>query len=122
MTPRRHQVLISVVAASLGLSACYSAGDGTDPPNKSFYFPVGVTVSRGGSVLYVVNSDFDLQWNGGTVQSYDLQLIRRHTVLAINDPTDPALPLLRPVREPWLAHLSAQPRYSARHGRLPRNR
>ncbi len=97
MRPRRHHFLISsVVAASLGLSACYSAGDGTDPPKKSFYFPVGVTVSRGGSVMYVVNSDFDLQWNGGTVQAYDLNLIRRHTVLAIKDPTDPALPLLRP--------------------------
>ncbi|MEO6572504.1 MAG: hypothetical protein ABIP89_01605 [Polyangiaceae bacterium] len=95
MTPRRHHFLISVLAASLGLS-CYSAGDGTDPPSKSFYFPVGVTVSRGGSVMYVVNSDFDLQWNGGTVQSYDLELIRRHAVLAIKDPTDPALPLLRP--------------------------
>jgi hypothetical protein len=96
MTPRRHQVLISVVAASLGLSACYSAGDGTDPPSNSFYFPVGVTVSRGGSVMYVVNSDFDLQWNGGTVQSYDLQLIRRHTVLAITDPNNTDLPLLHP--------------------------
>jgi len=40
---------------------------------------VGLGVSSGGNVLYVVNSDFDLQWNGGTLQSYDLFMVRRHT-------------------------------------------
>ena len=83
-------------AFALGLvPACYSAGDGTSPPDKSFYFPVGLAVSEGGNVLYVANSDFDLQWNGGTLQSYDLHLIRKHTLLAICDPTDPTLPLER---------------------------
>jgi len=56
--------------------ACYSTGDGTAPPPAVFYFPEGMTVSKGGNVLYVVNSDFDLQYNGGTVQSYDLHQIR----------------------------------------------
>jgi hypothetical protein len=73
---------------------CYpAAGEGVDPPAFSFYFPVGLAVSKGGNVLYAVNSDFDLQWNGGTIQSLDLRLIRRHTVMAIKDPTDPNLPL-----------------------------
>lgn len=82
----------------LGLAAdagCYSTGDGTAPPLNSFYFPVGLAVSHGGNVLYAVNSDFDLQYNGGTLQSYDLRLIRQHTLLAIKDPTDKALPLVR---------------------------
>jgi hypothetical protein len=79
--------------AALALTACYSAGDGTDPPDKNFYFPVGLSVSRGGNVLYVVNADFDLQWNGGTLQSYDLHLIRRHAaIFAGGDPTDPNAP------------------------------
>jgi hypothetical protein len=79
-----------LTGAALVLTACYSAGDGTDPPNKDFYFPVGLGVSRGGNVLYVVNADFDLQWNGGTLQAYDLHLIRRHaTIFAGGDPTNP---------------------------------
>ena len=51
-----------------------------------------MAVSRGGNVLYAVNSDFDLQWNGGTVQSYDLHQIRRDAVLTIADPTNPNVP------------------------------
>jgi len=56
--------------------ACYSGAGGSDPPTNTFYFPVGLAVSNGGNVLYVVNSDFDLQWNGGTLQSYDLFRLR----------------------------------------------
>lgn len=64
--------------------ACYSAGgDGTNPPSNSLYFPVGMVVSRGGNVLYAVNSDFDLQWNGGTLQSYDLHAIRRDVMFSL---------------------------------------
>jgi hypothetical protein len=76
--------------------ACYDTGDGTAPPTDAFYFPVGLQVSHGGNVLYAINSDFDLQFNGGTLQSYDLHLIRQHALKAIADPADPALPLLRP--------------------------
>ena len=76
--------------------ACYNTGDGTDPPADQFYFPVGLSVSHGGTVLYAVNSDFDLQYNGGTIQSYDLRLMRQHVLLTIANPADPALPLLRP--------------------------
>jgi hypothetical protein len=77
--------------------ACYSAGDGTAPPPNSLYFPVGLDVSTGGDVLYVANSDFDLQFNGGTIQSYDLHSIRQDVVTVIDDPTklDPSK-LLRP--------------------------
>jgi hypothetical protein len=64
--------------ASSAVPACYpSGGGGTDPPTNTFYFPVGLAVSAGGNALYAVNSDFDLQWNGGTLQSYDLFAIRR---------------------------------------------
>jgi hypothetical protein len=69
-----------VVLASVVTSACYTdGGGGTDPPTNTFYFPVGLAVSSGGNALYAVNSDFDLQWNGGTLQSYDLFAIRRDT-------------------------------------------
>ncbi len=78
--------------ASVLLTACYSAGDGVAPPPNNFYFPVGLAVSRGGNVLYAANSDFDLQYNGGTIQSYDLHAIRRDVVKTIADPTNPDVP------------------------------
>jgi hypothetical protein len=79
---------------TLGAVDCYSTGDGTIPPLQDFYFPVGLQVSAGGTVLYAVNSDFDLQYNGGTLQSYDLGLIRRHTLDLIADPVNPKVPIL----------------------------
>ncbi len=90
--------LLPVVGVAGIVAACYQAGSGSAPPPNILYFPVGLDVSRGGNVLYVANSDFDLQYNGGTIQSYDLNLIRRDVLLAIKDPSDPKLPLLRPAR------------------------
>jgi hypothetical protein len=85
--------LVALLTASG--AACYSAGDGVAPPTKNFYFPTGLAVSQGGNVLYAINSDFDLQYNGGTLQSYDLFQIRQHALLAIANPDDPRLPLVR---------------------------
>jgi hypothetical protein len=90
--PLSFKTFAVIPSLLLGLgstSACYDTGDGTAPPLDSFYFPVGLAVSHGGSVLYAVNSDFDLQYNGGTVQSYDLRLIRRHVLDIIADPRNP---------------------------------
>lgn len=95
----RFAPLALFVACALGMgvaTGCYDTGDGSPPPLDSFYFPVGLQVSHGGSTLYAINSNFDLQYNGGTLQSYDLRLIRQHVLLAIANPTDPALPLVRP--------------------------
>ncbi len=77
--------------AATVVASCYSTGDGTLPPPESFYFPVGLAVSHGGNVLYAVNSDFDLQWNGGTIQSYDLDQIRADAALNAIDPTAPSI-------------------------------
>ncbi|MDF2691726.1 MAG: hypothetical protein K0S65_109 [Labilithrix sp.] len=93
---RSVSVLPLLLAGLVADSGCYDTGDGTAPPLEQFYFPVGLRVSHGGTVLYAVNSNFDLQYNGGTLQSYDLRLIRQHTLLAIKNPADPNLPLLRP--------------------------
>ena len=86
-------------AAAVTLCACYSGGgNGSDPPSNQLYFPVGLAVSTGGNVLYAVNSDFDLQWNGGTLQSYDLFKLRHDIGVMLNwDPGPdqrnfPALP------------------------------
>ncbi|MDB4940495.1 MAG: hypothetical protein JWP97_29 [Labilithrix sp.] len=89
----RAGLAAALVALLAGATDCYATGDGTAPPLQSFYFPVGLKVSSGGSVLYVANSDFDLQYNGGTLQSYDLSAIRQDVVKLIADPTTTGIPL-----------------------------
>jgi hypothetical protein len=89
---RRSGAVTVVLSACVALaSSCYSTGDGTLPPPDSFYFPTGLAVSQGGNVLYVVNSDFDLQWNGGTIQSYDLDQLRHDAALLAVNPTNAAI-------------------------------
>src|SRR4051794_32768388 len=84
--------LLAVPLLTLSAVDCYSTGDGTPPPLDQLYYPVGLRVSAGGSVLYAVNSDFDLQYNGGTLQSYDLGLIRRHAATLIANQNAGQLP------------------------------
>ena len=79
---------------TFGAVDCYSTGDGSPPPLDQLYYPAGLQVSAGGTVLYAVNSDFDLQFNGGTLQSYDLGLIRQHAVTLIKDPSSLVIPVL----------------------------
>ncbi|MGK3982435.1 hypothetical protein WME99_05325 [Sorangium sp. So ce136] len=62
------------------MAGCFVEGEGLPPPVEGFYFPAGMVASPGGRVLYVANSDFDLQFNGGTVQALDLQRLRRRAL------------------------------------------
>ncbi len=73
---RAGQLALGAAVVGAAFSSCYSAGAGTSPPPNSFYFPVALAVSPDGKVLYAANSDFDLQWNGGTLQTYDLTALR----------------------------------------------
>ncbi|MFO0553148.1 MAG: hypothetical protein U0271_32470 [Polyangiaceae bacterium] len=57
---------------SIATSACFADPSDLVPPRRSLYFPTALVVSPGRTTLYVVNSDFDLQYNGGTVQSVNL--------------------------------------------------
>src|SRR5438445_8675658 len=69
--------ILPIAAAAFGLVGCYSTGDGPDP-SAALYFPVGMAVSPGGHELYVANSDFDLQFNAGTVDVYRLDDLRSY--------------------------------------------
>jgi len=73
---RRGALALTAAAGALLAASCFTSSDGLEPPQQSFYFPTGVLVSPGGTALYVVNSDFDLQFNGGTVQALDLPALR----------------------------------------------
>jgi hypothetical protein len=74
---RAGPLLLAAAFIGAAVPSCYSAGAGTAPPPDTLYFPVGLAVSHDGSVLYAVNSDFDLQWNGGTLQSYNLGNVQK---------------------------------------------
>lgn len=70
----RFTALAGLCAALL--SACFDTDQGPAPPERQFYFPTGLSVSPGGKALYVVNSDFDLQFRAGTIQALDLERLR----------------------------------------------
>jgi hypothetical protein len=86
---RAGQTLLGAAMVGIAGPACFSAGGGTAPPPDTFYFPVALAVASDNtgdagvlnagqaSVLYAANSDFDLQYNGGTVQSYNLIQLRK---------------------------------------------
>jgi hypothetical protein len=57
--------------------ACVPPGDGVAPIVDEVYFPVSVTLNRTGEFLFVVNSDFDLKYSQGTIQSLDVRRIRQ---------------------------------------------
>ena len=72
----------STLRAALGLAvsatavaSCFTGSDGLVPPTKDLYFPTSLLVSPGRTTLYVANSDFDLQYNGGTIQAINLETV-----------------------------------------------
>lgn len=70
-----RSTLLGAFALSV-VAGCYSTDEGPSPPSDSLYFPVALAVSTDATALYAINSDFDLQFNGGTVQAYDLAALR----------------------------------------------
>jgi hypothetical protein len=71
-----HSVLLAGCAFTASLSGCFPPDEGRNPPLDRLYFPVGVALDTTGDRLYVANSDFDLQFNAGTVQVYNLESLR----------------------------------------------
>ena len=65
-----------LAAAALLVPGCYIGNQGQDPPTNRLYFPTGLVTSPGRTALYIANSDFDLQFNGGTVVAFDLGRMR----------------------------------------------
>src|ERR1041384_4694495 len=57
------------------LSGCFGPSDGVAVPVDDIYFPVGLAFDERNEHLFVVSSDFDLQYNAGAIQSYDVKLI-----------------------------------------------
>ncbi|NUP10920.1 MAG: hypothetical protein HOW73_33155 [Polyangiaceae bacterium] len=69
---------LAMLGSGIVASSCFTGSDGLVPPTENLYFPTGALVSPGRTTLYVVNSDFDLQFNGGTVQALNLAATGDH--------------------------------------------
>src|SRR5687767_2831234 len=70
-----RQAALGALALCAGL-ACYKPDDGREPPLDRIYFPSGLALSPDGDRLYVANSNWDLQFNAGSVQAYDAARLR----------------------------------------------
>ncbi|HEY8945843.1 MAG TPA: hypothetical protein VIM73_16355, partial [Polyangiaceae bacterium] len=75
-TNQQRRPLVAAVCSLLLGSGCYSTGEGLDPPASRIYFPVGLALANDARHLVVLNSDFDLQYNAGTLQVLDLERAR----------------------------------------------
>jgi hypothetical protein len=62
--------------AALLVFGCFPPGEGLSPPPNAIYYPVGLALDGSAEHLFVANSDFDLQYNAGTLQSWDLAALR----------------------------------------------
>jgi DNA-binding beta-propeller fold protein YncE len=73
---------LAAVAASCALFGCNLDNQGDPPPRGDIYMPAGLLLSAASEdqaprVLYVVNSNFDLRYNMGSLQAFDLEAIDR---------------------------------------------
>lgn len=72
------RVRVGLAAALLWLGACDLHNPGITPPPGKLAYPVALELSTqvneqgAAKYLYVANANFDLHYNGGSVQAYDL--------------------------------------------------
>ncbi|HKO52698.1 MAG TPA: hypothetical protein VJV79_33555 [Polyangiaceae bacterium] len=95
----RPLVLLAALSALLS-NSCYSAGDGKPPPLDELYFPTGLALDRASmsdpdgetprapKYMYVVNSDFDLQYRAASLISYNLDVLHRLVPRSCNASAD----------------------------------
>ncbi len=94
MKPRTPHRLAVPLALAFAASGCPD-NNGSDPPVDRIFFPIAAALHRpaaGGPAdfLYVVNANFDLQYNGSTVTALDLALVRQRLTSherCVADPT-----------------------------------
>lgn len=80
--PRLRSILFLLLSGG-----CFPSGEGIAPRTEQLYFPVGLALDESASHLYIVSSDFDLQFNAGSVQSWDLVNLRAKVERIVNPPS-----------------------------------
>ena len=76
---RPKTALLALGACALlssAASGCFTGAEARQPDPDRLYFPTGLVISPGRTTLYVANSDFDLQFAGGSVQALDANALR----------------------------------------------
>src|SRR5262245_34671525 len=76
----RFFLFFTLISISSGLAACNLDNPGDDPPEGELYLPAGVLMSAATAdtparFLYVVNANFDLRYNSGSLQAFDLDAV-----------------------------------------------
>ena len=80
---RQPRALLGFLTALLGLqfaTACNLDNVGDPPPDADIYFPTGLFLSgqsegSAARFLYLLNANFDLRYNRGSVQAFDLDAL-----------------------------------------------
>ena len=67
-------------------SGCIPDTGGIDPPGDELIFPVGLAMTHDNSFLLAVNSNFDLEYNSGTLVAMEINLLDRYMDTASLDP------------------------------------
>jgi hypothetical protein len=78
----------AVAAVAILAGGCFKPDDGREPPLNRIYFPTGMALSPDGNRLYIANSDWDLQFNAGSIQVYDAGRLRAMLPTACESDTD----------------------------------
>ncbi len=73
--------ILLLVAALLG--GCTNEGE--PPPVGRLVFPIALGLSPSGEHLFVANSNFDLRYNAGSLQSYDVDVLNQELDRACRD-------------------------------------
>jgi DNA-binding beta-propeller fold protein YncE len=73
---RRCATFVALGCVATTATACFKPDDGREPPLDRIYYPTALALSPDGNRLYVANSDWDLQFNAGSVQVYDAERLR----------------------------------------------
>ena len=64
---QHRSVALAFAASALALASCAGADRGSAVDPTVFHYPTGITLDPGGDWLYVVSTNFDDQYHGGTV-------------------------------------------------------
>ncbi len=81
-TLRQSAVLVFFIV----FSGCFPDTGGIDPPGDKLIFPVGLATTHDNSFLLAVNSNFDLEYNSGTLVAMEVNLLDQYMDLASADP------------------------------------
>jgi hypothetical protein len=84
----KERSVCAVILAS-ALAGC-GAEEGRPPRVGVLHFPTAAAASSDGRFLYVANSNFNLEFSGALVQTFDLEAIRARANERRVDPTRPA--------------------------------